>query len=324
MTAPDPTPDRGPALVVHGGALGDVVLSIGLLRQLAVDGDVWLVAPWSIAQCVARLVPGVAAVDGDQPRWARLYAPSLPSVDDDLAAALGAARAVLSFVARSDDPWSAHLARLAPRAARACVSPRPPDGWTGHVTAWQARALADQGIAVVPWADAVPLPSPRAIDAAAPVVLHPGSGALAKCWPPERFAALAESLQADGRTVVIVLGDAERERWRESDLRRWRSAFDVRLPPSPTALAALLETAAGFVGNDSGPTHLAAALGVPTVALFGPTPPSRWRPIGAAVTVVAPRALQPMAWLDVAAAAAAVRGALGTAAGSGVAPDAPR
>ncbi len=314
MTQPDPTPDRGPALVVHGGALGDVVLSIGLLRQLAADGDVWLVAPWSLAQCVARLVPGVAAVDGDQPRWARLYAPSLATVDDDLAAALGAARAVISFVARSDDPWSAHLARLAPRAARACVSPRPPDGWDGHVTAWQARALADQGIAVLPWAASAPPPAPRALDASAPIVLHPGSGALAKCWPPERFAALAEALQADGRTVVVVLGDAERERWREGELRRWRAAFDVRFPPSPSALAERLGTAAGFVGNDSGPTHLAAALGVPTVALFGPTPPARWRPVGAAVTVVAPSEPQPMAWLDVASAVAAVRGALAAAA----------
>jgi len=291
----------GPAIVVHGGTLGDLVLTFGVLGALASDGDVWLVAPWSAAQLAARCVPGVAAVDGDQPRWARLYAPSPPAPDADMAAALGAARAVVTFVARPDDPWSAHVAALAPRAVRAAVSPRPASDWTGHVVDWHRRELAAQGLAL----DLAPLPARRTA-AGGPVVLHPGSGALVKCWPPARFAALADALLAEGHAVQVVLGQAERERWREGELRRWRAAYDVRQPASLGALADVIEGAALFVGNDSGPTHLAAARGVPTVALFGPTSPARWRPQGAAVTVVAPPAPAAMAWLDVDAVLAAV------------------
>jgi ADP-heptose:LPS heptosyltransferase len=51
-------------------------------------------------------------------------------------------------------------------------------------------------------------------------------------------------------------------------------------------LASIIATADVYVGNDAGPTHLAAALGRPTVAIFGPTPPSVWRPLGENIHVV--------------------------------------
>lgn len=309
-TSPSAAPERplgaagatGPAIVVHGGTLGDLVLTFGVLGALAADGAVWLVAPWSAAQLAARCVPGVTAVDGDQPRWARLYAPSPPPPDAALAAALGAARAVVTFVARPDDPWSHHVAVWAPQAVRAAVAPRPPADWTGHVVEWHRHQLAAQHLAL----DLAPPPARRAV-AGGPIVLHPGSGAQAKCWPSARFAAAADALLGEGHRVQVVLGEAERERWHERELRRWRAAYDVREPASLGALVDVLDDAALFVGNDSGPTQLAAARGVPTVALFGPTPPAWWRPRGAAVTVVAPPAPAAMDWLDVDTVVAAVR-----------------
>ena len=59
-------------------------------------------------------------------------------------------------------------------------------------------------------------------------------------------------------------------------------------PADVLELAALFRTAAAYIGNDSGATHLAAWLGLPTVAVFGPSDPLRWRPFGVAVAVVAP------------------------------------
>lgn len=301
------------AIVFHSGTLGDVVLTFWVLRALASRGTVWLVAPWRAAQLAARCVDGVVPIDGDHPRFARLHAPAAVTPDDDLAAALGSAASIISFVARRDDPWADRVRALAPRARLAFVAPRPPDGAGEHVT----ESFAAQLDAVLPLGRPGDWPAPRAAHAepagseAPPVLLHPGSGAAAKCWPADRFVALGRALTARGQRVRFVLGEVEYERWTEAAVRALRAEFDVRLTATLAELEALLRIAAAFVGNDSGPAHLAAALGVRTIALFGPTSPAVWRPVGADVTVLAPAAPAPMTWLDADTAASAVAAALG-------------
>jgi ADP-heptose:LPS heptosyltransferase len=108
-------------------------------------------------------------------------------------------------------------------------------------------------------------------------VLHPGAGAPAKVWPG--MAALARRLVARGLPVVAVTGPAEAA----AEIPGAHAARDLTL----RQLVALFERAAVFVGHDSGLTHLAAAVGGPTVALFGPTDPAIWTPVGVAVTVLA-------------------------------------
>lgn len=132
-------------------------------------------------------------------------------------------------------------------------------------------------------ADAAPLSQP--LPSAGAHVLAPGSGGANKCWPPSRWIELAGRLQSAGRRVEVVVGPVELER---DDPRRWRwpdgASFIVE--PTPWALALRLRSAARFYGNDSGVTHLAAALGVPTVAVFVATDPAVWAPVGAHVVVV--------------------------------------
>ncbi|HSE95533.1 MAG TPA: glycosyltransferase family 9 protein, partial [Methylomirabilota bacterium] len=78
-------------------------------------------------------------------------------------------------------------------------------------------------------------------------------------------------------------------------LQRAGALDDTHVLPDPTLpqLAALLAAARGYVGNDSGPTHLAAAVGCPTLALFGPSDPGVWAPHGAHVRVLAAEAAAP-------------------------------
>lgn len=134
-----------------------------------------------------------------------------------------------------------------------------------------------------------------------PLVLAPGSGDRAKCWPQAHWLALAERLAAAGGAIAVLVGPVERER---DDPRRWPWRCPVAFPATPDAqaLAATLATARAFVGNDSGPSHLAAMLGVPTVALFGAGQPDVYAPQGPCVRVLlAPErvlaALQPAAVL---------------------------
>jgi ADP-heptose:LPS heptosyltransferase len=116
----------------------------------------------------------------------------------------------------------------------------------------------------------------------APVVLHAGSGSLRKCWPADALRALAAALGERAPTQV-VLGPAETER---NDVCAWPAGVAVVVPESVEALADLLTRARAYVGHDAGPTHLAAALRVPTTALFVATNPRVWAPQGAHVHVV--------------------------------------
>ena len=129
-----------------------------------------------------------------------------------------------------------------------------------------------------------------------PVALHPGAGGQRKCWPAQQFAELAARLEAP---VLLIEGPADAEVCREfarviaPSVRVVRAA-GVSLP----RLAALLSESRGYVGNDSGVSHLAAALGVPTIAVFGPTDAAVWAPRGPEVSIVTPRDDAPWPTVD--------------------------
>ena len=119
------------------------------------------------------------------------------------------------------------------------------------------------------------------------IVLHPGSGSKKKVWPLDRFRDLLMFLQESVHSqFLIVLGPAE-----GPDVRK---LFEVGGPNiavlaeglSLIQLASIMEGCRLFVGNDSGVSHLAAALGIPTLTIFGPTDPRIWSPRGERVVVV--------------------------------------
>lgn len=114
------------------------------------------------------------------------------------------------------------------------------------------------------------------------VILHPGSGSRAKNWPLPRFLALATWLRQDrGWQPVFLLGEAE-SNWPPTAMAAWPTISQPALP----AAAGILAHARLYVGNDSGITHLAAGLGAPVVALFGPTDPAAWGPRGVRVRIL--------------------------------------
>jgi heptosyltransferase-2 len=123
------------------------------------------------------------------------------------------------------------------------------------------------------------------------VAIHPGSGSPKKNWPRERFAELSSLLEPQGLATIWVLGPAEMERPELAELAvRAGPPSGCLSDASLVEVAALLSRVRVYVGNDSGVTHLAAALGTPTVALFGPSEAAVWGPRAANVEVLsAPR-----------------------------------
>ena len=126
----------------------------------------------------------------------------------------------------------------------------------------------------------------HALDPARPLaVLNPNAGALSleRRWPPARFGALARRLDLEDGLAVVLIGTAgEREHTAGAARAAGAEGGPLNLAGelSTGMLAALLARAAVVVTNDSGPMHLAAALGAPTVGLFGPETPVMYAPLG--------------------------------------------
>ena len=118
------------------------------------------------------------------------------------------------------------------------------------------------------------------------VALHPGAGSVSKRWPLENFRELAIRIMQSGAQLMAVEGPAEHGVSREMALGLpGAPVVAARILPLET-LAAALSLCAAFVGNDSGIAHMAGALGVPSVVLFGPTSPEQWAPIGGRVGIL--------------------------------------
>jgi hypothetical protein len=118
------------------------------------------------------------------------------------------------------------------------------------------------------------------------VIMHPGSGGEHKCWHLDNFLAVARMLEAEGTDSVFLLGPAEQERFSPATMEYIRALGKVLTDLPLSDVLAILSCSRGYLGNDSGITHLAAAVGIKTVAVFGPTDPAIYAPIGSAVTIL--------------------------------------
>lgn len=293
----------GPVLLLAPPRLGDAALALEVPALLAGVGRRVEVLGRGAALAVLALSPHVAAVHEHGPGGAGL-----------LRAARGLRGAGFGAVLDLNLDW-----RLAtPLAARAvgapCVGydvagraplydlalPGPDDEPIGDVYARLARTLAGQQapapggpLLAVPGAAREAVTRRLAAAGIGPgeplVVLHPGATHSTQRWGAAAFAALAAGLAARGAARVILTGGPGDAALVAAVLRGVHEAGSPSpAPPSVLAavdlalpeLAALLAWAAVFVGNNSGPLHLAAALGRPTVSVMGPTVAARWTPRG--------------------------------------------
>lgn len=117
-------------------------------------------------------------------------------------------------------------------------------------------------------------------------ILHAGSGGAGKCAPLALFLACARELRATGTRVACLVGPVEEERWDPRTREALAATGPFLRPSTARELAATLAAADLVVANDSGVAHVAGAVGAPVVAIFGPTDPEVWRPLGPRVATV--------------------------------------
>lgn len=280
----------GGLLILHPGALGDVVATfpaiLALRRRFR---PVSLLCQGHIAALAARLGVIDAPLALESAVFAALYGAPAPL---QLAGLLGPCRHVLVFSACPQ--LVDNLRCCLPGAAVHRMAPRPPVALKTHVLQHLYDQLAACGLlasAAHPAPAAGPFlagaPDATSTGSHAPILLHPGAGSPRKRWPLPYFLAVAEGLEARDLQPAFLLGPAE------LDL-----AAELRISPHPkrplhqvsdlAQLQRLLEAAGGLIGNDSGISHLSAFLGLPTVAIFGPSDARRWAPSGPAVAALQP------------------------------------
>jgi heptosyltransferase-1 len=115
-------------------------------------------------------------------------------------------------------------------------------------------------------------------------ILNPGAGWGAKQWPPERYGAVARALAKNGVQSLINYGPGEEALATAVESASEGAAHKVSC--SVAELISLTRHARLFIGGDTGPLHLAAALQIPVVAIFGPTNPARNGPFGTSAVVL--------------------------------------
>ena len=280
--------------MIRGGAIGDFILTLPVLsalRQHDPTAQLELLGYPHIAQLA--LVGGL--VDAVRPIEARdLAAAFAPDVllSPHLAAYFSRFDLILSYLYDPGEVFQENVARVS--GARFLAGPHRPDP-DGHRHASEVMLdpLAQLGVVTpdpIPRlrlrAPSLPAPDPRTAPAAlAPgmmsrrLAVHPGSGSERKNWPEPCWAALLARLAAEGDWSLLLLGgEAEGERLERLAVRWPAGRLEVARSLPLVQLAQRLSSCQFFIGHDSGITHLAAALGLPGLVLWGESPLEVWRP----------------------------------------------
>jgi ADP-heptose:LPS heptosyltransferase len=293
-------------VAIRPGALGDALLALPALAWLhrARPGTRVLFVARDDVLPLAR-ASGLADETSayGSPMWGVLFADT-PSGGEVQARVLVERRAAIAWMSDAEGTVERNLRALG--AEQVVVARgRPAQGEQTHTALLLAHGLAGLGIALPRDVEELLASMPRlavtgeergqadatwralgleavARDGRSVVALHAGSGGASKRWPAPSFGQLAQRIRADGGTPLLIKGPQDAKV--TGDVVAWLAdrgqEVAVARGLSVGCLAALLGRCGGYVGNDSGVTHLAALAGAPVVALFGPSDPAQWGPLG--------------------------------------------
>ncbi len=277
---------RGKILVIRGGALGDFILTlpaISALRETFPQTHLELLGYPNVA-ALARSAGIIDASRSIEARpLARFFARNA-SLDDDWAAYFESFNLIISYLYDPDDIFKTNVGRAS--KAQFIQGPhRPSENEPTHATAIFLKPLEHLAIYNANPVPALPIAAPN-LDGRW-LAVHPGSGSEKKNWPLDKWQELlTRFVSQTDRNLLLIAGEAESDRVQRlaATLPANRLRLAQNLPL--TEIAPLLASADAFIGHDSGITHLAAALGLTTLILWGPSNDLIWRPLHPAVEIL--------------------------------------
>ena len=301
-------------VILQPGAIGDCILTLPLaafMKDVLGLGSVDILGHSEYV----GILPGRTCIDGissiDSKDLHRLFVETKAfdlKDGDPLISTFSGYAWIVTFLGEPDSSFEQNLiftAHCSHSAEVITLSLKPPKGFSGHLTDFYIQHFISQsGLSLQPRqvrhddclikttevdiAQGKELLKEIGLVAGNKlVVIQPGSGGKSKCWHIDNFLAVAKELASEGIDVIFLLGPAELDRFSDATIKNISSVARCLTNLSLAQVLEILSCANGFIGNDSGITHLAAALGVRTLAVFGPTNSVVYRPIGSAVTVFA-------------------------------------
>jgi len=292
------TPDNPKKiLIIHSGGIGDLLLALPamrIFRQAYFASSLEMLGRLERLVLVAHDLRADALHSIDQAGMAYFYSDDAP-LPSKLVTFFSSFGAALLFGRGGGECLAKNLKR-AGLGRILFISPFPPEGMKVHVSKFLIKSLKKEGIEGDKPFSPLELPGDCqefAKDFLAGhgmkegerlLAIHPGSGSPAKNWLPENFARVADWAEERAR-ILLISGPAEDgSKEVRRALKRAEPLMADKLPL--IHLAALLRKSLAYLGNDSGITHLAASLAVPTVALFRSTDPFIWGPWSSTVRIL--------------------------------------
>lgn len=279
---------RGKILVIRGGAIGDFILTlpaIAALRSTFQNSHLELLGYTRVAELAqaAGIIDAFRSIEARP--LARFFAKSA-KLDEEWSAYFDTFNLIISYLYDPDEIFKTNVGR-ASKAQFIQALHRPDENVTQHATEVFLKPL--ERLAIFD-ADPMPrlcLPSGERPGTGRWLAAHPGSGSEKKNWPVDKWKDLLRRvIETTSCNVLLVGGEAEGSRLQEASRAlpadRMRTALSLPL----AELGALLAHCAAFVGHDSGITHLASAVGLNCVVLWGPSRQEIWRPLNPGVQIV--------------------------------------
>jgi ADP-heptose:LPS heptosyltransferase len=278
---------RSRIAVLFPGALGDFICFLPALQKLTRNADVDLFARSEFADIVPN---GVTVRSLECHEITRVFAANTAG-DQQLQNFFAVYAAVYSWLGCRQSEFVQQLTSLA--CGRARIYPFQPTNSSIHQTdyylsciGWHSASSHEPEVELRPEAVAWygEFCATHELHCQPLLVIAPGSGAREKNWPEDFFLAIVKWWReaVDG-VVVLLTGPVEEER---GGVERLRASCLVASDLTLSQATALLARSDVYLGNDSGITHLAAAAGTRTIALFGPSNARQWAPRGKRVTIV--------------------------------------
>jgi len=276
----------GKILVIRGGAIGDFVLTLpalAALRRQFPQTRLEVLGYSHIAQLALAggLADEIRSIDARP--LAGFFARG-GNLDTALQEYFSSFAIIISYLYDPDETFQANVTRSS--KAQFIVGPHRPDENAGvHATEVFLKPLERLAIFGAEAAPRLSLNPPSAT--IHQLAVHPGSGSERKNWPETKWMELLQELiRATEMSLLLVGGEAEAGRLARLSASLPRSRLQLADNLSLTELAHRLSACSAFVGHDSGISHLAAAVGLPSLVLWGDTLEAVWRPQGEHVKIV--------------------------------------